>query len=195
MSRSKRMSSTVCRARNVAVPAEPLQPPQLRADLVGEVAWRLVWGLRVRRRSQALGHVGHDGDPHRQVEPVQQVLGLGGEVRRQVADVFATVGEEGDLLVGGHPLGSEHLEQAPFGFRVVGLPWRAARRRGWPCRRSPRTSRRWGNAAGWSGCSRRHRLSVPKTSSTSCDQVIFVYQATDASLSSDAVTVEIDRFG
>lgn len=29
-------------------------------------------------------------------------------------------------------------------------------------------------------------LSVPNTSSTSCDQVIFVDQATDASLSSDA---------
>ena len=39
------------------------------------------------------------------------------------------------------------------------------------------------------------RLCVPKTSSTSCDQAIFVDQATDASLSSDAVLVEIDRFG
>ena len=38
-------------------------------------------------------------------------------------------------------------------------------------------------------------LWVPKTSSTSCDQAIFVDQATDASLSSDAVPVEIDRFG
>jgi hypothetical protein len=36
---------------------------------------------------------------------------------------------------------------------------------------------------------------VPETSSMSCDQVVFVYQATDASLSSDAVLVEIDRFG
>jgi len=32
-------------------------------------------------------------------------------------------------------------------------------------------------------------LSVPKTSSTSCDQAIFVDHATDASLSSDAVLV------
>src|SRR5260370_22511087 len=38
-------------------------------------------------------------------------------------------------------------------------------------------------------------LCVPKTSSTSCDQVIFVDQATDARLSSDAVLTEIDRFG
>src|ERR1022692_2248635 len=36
---------------------------------------------------------------------------------------------------------------------------------------------------------------VPITSSTSCDQAIFVDQATDASLFSDAVLVQIDRFG
>jgi hypothetical protein len=35
----------------------------------------------------------------------------------------------------------------------------------------------------------------PKTWSMSCDQVIFVDQATGASLSSDPVIVEIDRFG
>jgi hypothetical protein len=45
-----------------------------------------------------------------------------------------------------------------------------------------------GNAA-------RAGLCVPKTSSTSCDQAIFVNQATDASLSSDAVLVEIDWSG
>src|ERR1017187_4831807 len=39
------------------------------------------------------------------------------------------------------------------------------------------------------------RLWVPITPSTSCDQAIFVDQATDGSLSSDAVLVEIDRFG
>jgi hypothetical protein len=38
-------------------------------------------------------------------------------------------------------------------------------------------------------------LSVPKTSSTSCDQAIFVDQTTDASLSSDPVLTEIDRLG
>ena len=39
------------------------------------------------------------------------------------------------------------------------------------------------------------RLWVPRTSSTSRDQAIFVAQATDASLSSDPVLPEIDRFG
>src|ERR1035441_8240003 len=38
-------------------------------------------------------------------------------------------------------------------------------------------------------------LCVPKTSSTSWDQAIFADQATDASVSSDAVLTEIDRFG
>jgi hypothetical protein len=36
---------------------------------------------------------------------------------------------------------------------------------------------------------------VPTTSSTSCDQVIFVDQATDVSLFSDAIQVEVDRLG
>src|ERR1039457_1477926 len=38
-------------------------------------------------------------------------------------------------------------------------------------------------------------LCVPKTSSKSCDQAIFVNQATDASVSSDAILLKIDRFG
>ena len=38
-------------------------------------------------------------------------------------------------------------------------------------------------------------LCVPKTSSTSCDQPIFVDHATDVSVFSDAVAVEIDRLG
>ena len=38
-------------------------------------------------------------------------------------------------------------------------------------------------------------LCVPKTSSTSCDQSIFVDQATDATLFPDAALVEVGRFG
>ena len=37
-------------------------------------------------------------------------------------------------------------------------------------------------------------LCVPKTSSTSCDQTVFVDQASGAGLPSDAVLVEIDRY-
>jgi hypothetical protein len=36
---------------------------------------------------------------------------------------------------------------------------------------------------------------VPKTSSASCDQAIFVDQATDANLSCYAVLLKVDRFG
>jgi hypothetical protein len=38
-------------------------------------------------------------------------------------------------------------------------------------------------------------LCVPITSSTSCDQAVFVDQATNTSLFSDAVQAEIDRLG
>jgi len=38
-------------------------------------------------------------------------------------------------------------------------------------------------------------LCVPKTLSTSCDQAVFVDQATDVSLSSDAVLIKVNRFG
>jgi hypothetical protein len=42
---------------------------------------------------------------------------------------------------------------------------------------------------------RRLHLCVPKISSTSCDQVILVNQATDLSVLSDAVPVEVDGVG
>jgi hypothetical protein len=41
----------------------------------------------------------------------------------------------------------------------------------------------------------RTALCVPKTSSTSCDQAIFIDQSTDISLFSDAVLIEVDRLG
>jgi hypothetical protein len=51
----------------------------------------------------------------------------------------------------------------------------------------------------WTGFQRRGSeisgLCVPMTSSTSCDQVIFVDHAIDVSVFSDTVLVEVDRFG
>jgi hypothetical protein len=38
-------------------------------------------------------------------------------------------------------------------------------------------------------------LWVPRTSSTSCDQAVFVDHAADARVSSDTVLLKIDRFG
>src|SRR5450759_4778216 len=93
-------------------PQEPLHALQLAADVGGQVGWwrgRQVgvgwWG------AQALGHVGHHGDPHGDVEPVEQVLGLRVQHPRQVADVLAAVGEERDLLIRRHAVSGEHLEQ------------------------------------------------------------------------------------
>ncbi len=100
MSRSKKISSIVCRARKTL----PCQQNHFsRCSCVPISLARSAGGSSGISgsgggRSQALGHVGHDGDPHRQVEPVEQVPGLGVEITRQVADVFAAVGEEGDLV-------------------------------------------------------------------------------------------------
>ena len=55
-----------------------------------------------------------------------------------------------------------------------------------------RCSLKWYSAAPGPGIP---HLWVPETSSTSCDQVIFVDRAADASLSSGAVLLKIDRFG
>ena len=40
-----------------------------------------------------------------------------------------------------------------------------------------------------------HQVCVPTILSTPCDQAIFVDQATDASLPSDAVVLKVDWFG
>lgn len=47
----------------------------------------------------------------------------------------------------------------------------------------------------WSSGIWSRTLCVPKISSTSCDQVILVNQATDLSVLSDAVPVEVDGVG
>jgi Phage integrase family len=79
---------------------------------------------------QALGHLGKHGEAHGDVEPVDQVLGVGVQVSGQVPDVVGAVGEEGDGLVGGHALGGQHLEQSPFGPVVVGGAYDSAARVG-----------------------------------------------------------------
>jgi hypothetical protein len=57
-----------------------------------------------------------------------------------------------------------------------------------PARRSPARAARRPPASAADLC-------VPIISSTSCDQVIFVDQATDVCLFPDAVQIEINRFG
>jgi hypothetical protein len=58
--------------------------------------------------------------------------------------------------------------------------------------------KRWRGGAADVTSSREQKLGnlcVPIISSTSCDQVIFVDQATDVCLFPDAVQIEINRFG
>ena len=62
------------------------------------------------------------------MEPVEVVLSLRVEVQGQVTDVFASIGEEGDGLVGRHALGGEDLEQAPPGLGLDLLDEREALR-------------------------------------------------------------------
>ena len=83
MSRSKTRLSMVCRARKTL----PCQQNHFSRSSCADGPRRRGRSAVVPGnsgsgggRSQVLGHVRHDGDPHRQVVPVQQVLGLGVEV-------------------------------------------------------------------------------------------------------------------
>ncbi len=91
------------------MPEEPLEALEL--------ARRLGPG----RTFQAPGHLVHHGQAHGDVEPVDQVLGLGVQVEGKLPDVGAAVGEEGDLLVGLHALGLEELEKPALRLGVVRL--------------------------------------------------------------------------
>jgi hypothetical protein len=43
--------------------------------------------------------LGHDRDPHSDVEPIEQVLGSGVEVDGHITKEPTAIGEEGDLLI------------------------------------------------------------------------------------------------
>jgi hypothetical protein len=62
---------------------------------------------------------------HGDVEPVDEMLGLGIEVQGQVAHILSAVGQEGDLLIGLHPLRLQHLEEPSLRVGVV-VGWAAA---------------------------------------------------------------------
>ena len=70
---------------------------------------------------QAFGGLLHHGQAHRDMEPIEQMLGLGIEVELEVAHGVAAIGEKGDLLVELVALRLEHLEEPAFGFLVIGL--------------------------------------------------------------------------
>jgi hypothetical protein len=66
-------------------------------------------------RFDALGHLSHHGQAHRDVEPVDQVLGSGVEVARQLAHILAAIGQEGDLLLGCIPCAFSTSKSRRFG--------------------------------------------------------------------------------
>src|SRR6266568_9558366 len=101
------------RTEDVAMPEEPLQPGQLLQRLGGQ--------FRMLARTEALDHLAHDRQPHRDVKPIDEMLGPRVQVERQVAYVLPAVRQEGDLLVHLHALGLQHLEQASLGLGVVRL--------------------------------------------------------------------------
>lgn len=56
--------------------------------------WHLGPDLEGRAPFQALGHLTHHGQAHREVEPVDQVLRLGIQVARELAHVLAAIGKK-----------------------------------------------------------------------------------------------------
>src|SRR5712691_7926306 len=55
------------------------------------------------------------------MKPIEQMLGLRIEVELEVAYGITAIGQKRDLLVQLVALGLEHLEEAAFGFLVIGL--------------------------------------------------------------------------
>ena len=87
----------------IAVPQVPLDAFQFPLDRVR---------FLVVMVSQSLGVLPEHGEPHGQMEPVEDVLGTGGHVRRQVPDCVAAVGQERDVLIHLQALLAQHLMQA-----------------------------------------------------------------------------------
>src|SRR5260221_7409759 len=77
----------------------------------------------------ALGHLTHHRQPHRDVEPVQKMLGLRVQVHLEIADRIAPTKQEPNRLVHLHPLRFKHLEQTAFRLGVVAIHKSKALRR------------------------------------------------------------------
>ncbi len=71
---------------DVAVPAVPFHPLEVLTYLLGKL---------LVEPGDTLGVLIEDGDAHGQMEPVQDVLGVGVEIELQLADVVGSVGDEG----------------------------------------------------------------------------------------------------
>ena len=89
----------------IAVPQVPLDAFQFPLDRVR---------FLVVMVGQSPGALSEHGEPHGQMEPVENVLGTGGHIRRQVPDRVAAVGQERDVLIHLQALFAQHLMQAPL---------------------------------------------------------------------------------
>src|SRR5205085_694157 len=63
----------------------------------------------------------HDGQAHREMKPIEEMLGLWVEIQLEISDRIAAIREKRELLVHLMALRLQHLEQAPFRFRIESL--------------------------------------------------------------------------
>ncbi len=93
---------------NISMPEIPFEAFEFFFDFGAQI--RLVICI------DALGHLTHHRQPHRDVEPVQKMLGLRVQVHLEIADRIAAIRQERNRLVHLHPLRFKHHEQTAFRF-------------------------------------------------------------------------------
>jgi hypothetical protein len=100
------------------MPQQPLQPLQLpHYNVTEDVCFLLV----LDGQGQPFGCLLEDGQAHREVKPIKEMLGLQVRVQLEVPHRVAPIGQERDLLIHLMPLRLQDLEEAPFRLRIQGL--------------------------------------------------------------------------
>src|SRR5262245_27771496 len=94
------------------MPQGPLEPLQLVPALLAQLTVMV---------HQAFGILVEDGKAHRDVWPVERMLGLWAHVELKLAHRVAAIGKKRNLLVQLHPLRFQDLEQSPFRFGIKRL--------------------------------------------------------------------------
>ncbi len=84
------LAEQVERAKDVLVPQQPFEALEISRQRVERQRWR--------GRPQFFPQLVQHGQAHRDVEPVQEMLGLRAEIQLQVTYVLAAVGEKRDCL-------------------------------------------------------------------------------------------------
>ena len=117
------IGNTLLRALHIAMPQIPLQALQLFLHAPFFIA---LLRLPVRRRRshlrrQPARHLFHHRDPHRDVEPVQQIFCLRAQILLHFPYVVSSIGNKRHLLIHRQVLRLQHLEHPPSRLLVVGL--------------------------------------------------------------------------